>query len=92
MQPLEITGYLDAYAAEQVRQTLLDYLRAASAPELDLAGVKACDAVGIQLLCAARRSAEVDGKRLAMRHISEPLRTVCAALGVTVEQLSGGVS
>jgi len=91
MQALKITGSLDVYAAGRLRDSLLEYLRQASTPELDLAAVENCDAVGVQLLCAARRTAEADGKQLAMTNISEPVRALCTALGLAAERLCGGV-
>jgi anti-anti-sigma regulatory factor len=80
---LEIAGSLDVYAAEQLRQTLIGDLRTAESPAVDLSAVESCDAVGIQLLCAARRSAEGYGKPVAFLNPSEPVRVLWTALGMT---------
>lgn len=54
---LKVREELSIYDAVGVRDALMDCLENQSGVELDLSEVSECDAAGLQLLCAARRSA-----------------------------------
>jgi anti-sigma B factor antagonist len=57
---LKIQGSLSIYEAVALREELLDRIAGETDLELDLGGVTECDTAGLQLLCAARKTA---GKR-----------------------------
>ena len=86
--PLRLAGDLDIYAVDELRDALLSRVRTASVVALDLSGVTACDPAAVQLLCAARRSAEAAGKPFHVEQFSEPVARTCAALGLASEALA----
>jgi anti-anti-sigma factor len=53
---VRLEGDLDIYNVEAARDALTAILRDGHGLDLDLSGVETCDAAGIQLLAAARRS------------------------------------
>lgn len=85
---LRLAGDLDIYAAAELREALLEHVRTAPAVALDLSGATACDPVAVQLLRAARRSAEAAGKSFRVARISEPVARTCAALGLASQELA----
>ena len=86
--PMQLAGDLDIYCAEDLHEALGTHIAKAPSLELDLSGVVACDAVGLQLLCSARRSATAADKGFRVVAASEPVLESCAALGITAEQLA----
>jgi anti-anti-sigma factor len=73
---IRLAGALDIYAVESARDALLQHVAAKSAVELDLGGIEACDAAGLQLLCAAHNSAVAAGKTFQIR-VSAPSVVEC---------------
>lgn len=57
---------------------------------LDLTGMTSVDAIGLQLLCAARRTANTEGKRFDLSGVGETFFVACAAAGIAPAEL--GVS
>jgi anti-anti-sigma factor len=82
---IRLAGDLDIYSADSARQTLLDHLTDKVGIELDLAGIETCDAAGMQLLLAARRSALAAGKTLALRAPVPVIEKCGEALGLGPE-------
>ena len=89
---LRIAGALDTYNATELRDRLSEALREQAALTLDLAGVESCDFSTIQLLCAARRTAEAAGKPLVVEGVSEGILSACATLGISPEIFSAAGS
>jgi anti-sigma B factor antagonist len=58
------------HEAARLREQLLAHLEAGSSC-LDLSGVSACDSAGVQLLLAARRSAQQRGQTLELLQPSD---------------------
>ena len=59
--------------------------------EIDLRSVGACDAAGLQLLAAARKSAEAAGKPFRLvGPVSSVVSETAAALGIRLEGVSRG--
>jgi anti-anti-sigma factor len=85
--PFKIAGTLDIYDAGPLRETLLHLLEAPSGMVLDLSDVEECDLTAIQLFCAARKSAESANKAFVIHSASSAVVKVCAAIGVTADQL-----
>ena len=55
---------------------------------IDLATTTALDAFGLQLLCAARRSAVAAGKSFALTGTTAVFAQACAAAGLSAETLN----
>jgi anti-anti-sigma regulatory factor len=68
---LRLDGELTVWRAAEIRDALAAILAAPGAPSgdvaVDLGGVGAADAAGLQLLCAAHRTAAAQGKTLRVR-------------------------
>ncbi|WP_286757768.1 STAS domain-containing protein [Ralstonia sp. RL] len=66
LHPLRIEGEMTIYQAAELKQTLASALRQGEALEIDLSAVGEIDAAGIQLLIAAKKSAQAAGKELRL--------------------------
>ena len=71
--------------AEEIRQILLASLEAKGEIAWDLSAVRVCDTAGVQLICAAMRTARQAGQRVRIAAISTAVAETAAALGVTIE-------
>lgn len=63
---LKISGAMTIYEASDLRDQLLACLNEYDAIVLDMQGVQDCDTAGIQLLCAAQKSAQQMGKSFSL--------------------------
>lgn len=84
---LRLAGDLDLYTVESARDALLQQFADKPRLELDLGGVETCDASGVQLLLAARRTAAISGKNLTVHPVSQAVSTCGALLGIAPESL-----
>jgi anti-anti-sigma factor len=89
---LRVEGSPDIYDAAVLHETLKQFLEAHSSMILDLSAIESCDITALQLLCAARRSAENTGKLFAVRSFSPGLVQAATGLGLTQEQIGLGVA
>lgn len=80
---MQVSGALDIYEADSARNTLLSHLGREAALHLDLSAVDRCDAAGVQLLSAARRTAAALGKRFEVSAWSPAVTACLAQLGMT---------
>ncbi len=88
LTPLSLTGPLDIQNATTLRSTLREQLSAeAQGFALDLAGVTACDTAGLQLLCAARKSALSAGRKWRLANPSEPVLRACSDIALSPEEI-----
>lgn len=78
---LPVDGALTVAAAEAWRIRISDALAPAAALAVDLAGAAEVDVFGLQLLCAARRSAGAQGKAFRVLHAGPAVQRACAAAG-----------
>ncbi|MGO8699322.1 MAG: lipid asymmetry maintenance protein MlaB [Limisphaerales bacterium] len=78
---LKLSGRLDIYATEAARAALLEHFGVLKSMRLDLAALEGCDAAGLQLLCAARKSAEQAGKSFKAE-LSPAVRECSSRLGL----------
>ncbi|MGA2244955.1 MAG: STAS domain-containing protein [Verrucomicrobiota bacterium] len=76
---VRFAGDLDIYNGDAVRHALTEHLAGEHGLELDCSRVETCDAAGIQLLVAARRSALAAGKAFSI-HAPAPAIDQCAEL------------
>ncbi len=84
---LTLEGRLDISAAEELRQSLCDLLDGSSSAVVDLSAVEACDTAALQVLLAARRTAERDNKNLRFESLDGAVAESCGALGVNISEL-----
>lgn len=88
-QPPHLDGALDIQRAIERREELLPLLagRSKQPIELDLSGVSACDTAGLQLLCAARRSAHSAARPWRLIKSSEAVLRACTEMAIQPEQI-----
>lgn len=77
---------LDLANAGAVRDELLARL-ATGSTVLDLASVTTCDLAGLQLLWAARHSAQANGQRFTVSNPSPAALAAAAAFGLDLNEL-----
>ncbi|MEY2633437.1 MAG: hypothetical protein RIR00_2091 [Pseudomonadota bacterium] len=73
-RPLSLNGELNIYTASLWRDRLLAEIGDCDDIELDLAAVSEIDASGVQLLLAARRHCQMQGRRCELGPLSAPVR------------------
>jgi anti-anti-sigma factor len=79
---ISLSGALEIYDVESLRDVLLRELTGRGELVLDLAGVSSCDTAGVQLLCSARKTLEQRGKRFHIERASAAFLTCCQRLGL----------
>ena len=85
---LLLSGSLEIYEVEGLRQVVSDYLAGSSTGVLDLAAVEACDTAGAQLLCAARQGSVRAGKSISFARVSPAVAECWERLGLPKEYLN----
>jgi anti-anti-sigma factor len=85
---LRLSGALEIYEAQSLRDALMEQL--ASGPELvlDLGSVESCDTSGAQLLWAAIKAGSLAGKRVRLERISPAVSECWAGLGLPLKSLT----
>jgi anti-anti-sigma regulatory factor len=86
---VRIAGTLGLSEADELHKALAGSLNRHSGLMLDLSSVDACDASGLQLLYAARRSALIAKKPFRIVAISPEFEQACITLGTSVDMLRG---
>ena len=87
---LALSGRLTIVEAETVREGLVQALAGCQSLSLETAGLEAVDVAGLQLLIAARRSAERAGKSVRLAAAAEgALLTALIGAGFRAEGDSG---
>jgi len=84
---VRLVGELDIYHVEVARAALLQQLAVQPGLTLELDGVEACDAAGLQWLLAARRSAEAARKPLVFSAPTPAIGQCAMLLGVDLAPL-----
>lgn len=79
---LKLSGALDIYGADVLRETLRTRLGALGEIVIDLSQIESCDTTGIQLLLSARRQATETGRILHFRHASVAVQSCSQRLGL----------
>lgn len=85
--PLELTGGLTIYRADELCVELRKWLESQQQPVLDLSAVEECDAAGIQLLYSVSAAAIKSGRQLRIAAISPALMSVIHSTGLEHEAL-----
>jgi anti-anti-sigma factor len=86
---IALSGDLSIEGAAELRAALARYV--AQAPEItfDLSAVTSADACTLQLLIAAKHSADATGKTLKLSGISEAVSSACADIGLSLGDTPG---
>ena len=84
-----LDGDLTIENAAVARDRLAAWMARGENLTLDLSAVKSCDTAGLQLICAALKSAAQSGKSLRMSALPPAVESVAAALGLPLEGGSG---
>ena len=82
---IQLIGDLDIYSVEAARDELRHYVADQPALDLDLGGVETCDAAGMQLLLAVRRSSLADGKPFSIQSPAAAIEKCAELLGIRRE-------
>jgi len=80
---MTLAGDLDIYVAAEARVALLEALAQEADMTLDLSTVESVDAAGVQVLLAARRSAEEQGLSLRWVNPSRAITDVIQLMGMS---------
>ena len=86
---LTLDGALDIGNAEELQQALCDLLDGSASAVVDLSAVISCDTAAVQLLLAARRTAERGQKHLKFESPHGALSDCIGALGLSLGELTG---
>lgn len=81
---LKIAGDVGINDVEELHRVLRDFVGAASRPTVDMSGVESCDTAALQLLTAARKTAERAGKPFDFVGLSPAIVDVSAVLGLSL--------
>lgn len=84
---VKIEGAFSIYEAASLRKTFLECFDAYEGLILDLNDVTECDTAGIQLLCAARVTAETEGKTFSIEGMSETVVNALISGGLAPEKI-----
>jgi anti-sigma B factor antagonist len=83
---LRISGRMDIAAAGALRKALANSIQGQQQTVVDLSGVEACDAAGLQLLCAAKKTAAAAGVSFRLVDVSPAVLEASAALGLAPQE------
>jgi anti-anti-sigma factor len=85
---LRLEGALDVQHAGDLQAMLLGHIGQASGGlTVDLTEVTTCDSAGLQLLCAARKSAHASGHQWRLANPSEPFLRASTEMGLDLQEL-----
>ncbi len=77
-----VEGALVVSGIEACRARMSAHFAGAPEVSIDLGGATDFDLFGLQLICAARRSAEAAGKPFGLRNVPEAFLRACALAGL----------
>lgn len=88
---LKIDAELIIHSAASLRQKLLELLAQHPSGDcrIDLSAVEECDAIGLQLLISARKSAENLSSSFVIAAASPAVEEAAAAIGLPLEEVTG---
>jgi len=87
---LQISGMLDIYSANSLREALLDCFLQQPEITVDLSEVTGCDAAALQVLLAGRKEAAAGGKTFRVSAASRTVSETAAALGFSLGSSDNG--
>lgn len=83
---LAVAGEMDLYAAEELRRGLLELLGGEGPARVDVSGAESWDLACLQLLYAAGRTADGQGRRLSVEGRGEAFAAACRAIGAEPDE------
>lgn len=86
---MKVRGELTIYETPDIRKALVEAFENAAGVDLDLEEIDTCDAAGLQLLCAARITAEEENKHLRITQASSHLLMGLERAGMVVSDVLG---
>jgi len=86
---LRIEGELNIYEAGAVRDALIEAFDRGVSMDLELNSVSSCDAAGLQLLCAARKTAFEENLAFRVTGASDAVLEVTRQAGMAAEVVLG---
>ena len=86
--PLKITGEQTIRTADELHETLAQYLDRDLDVVVDLSEVNECDTAALQLIYALRQSAVQRRQRFQIKAVSPAIAETAAALGLQLEDLT----
>ena len=89
---VKFSGQLDTGTAQFVKEALLEALASgASVIDLDLLEVSGCGTAALQLFLAAKKSAELGGRRLHISAWGPVMKEISQSIGISPGALGGVV-
>jgi anti-anti-sigma factor len=85
---LRIEGSFSIYEAPEIRDLFMDCFEKFKGLIVNLEAVTECDTAGIQMLCAARATAETEHKKFLLERMSDAVMNALTAGGITTEKVS----
>lgn len=82
---LKVAGSMTIYEAGDLRDAFLEEFAEKGKLVLDLEAVTECDTAGLQLLCAARVTAETETRTFRIEAVSDAVQDALGAAGLTLE-------
>ncbi|MDX2110203.1 MAG: STAS domain-containing protein [Verrucomicrobiota bacterium] len=82
---------LTIYTAGILQPLMLDRIAGPDGLVMDLHGVESCDAAGLQLLCAARKSALIAGRHFQITALSPALVAAMEDIGLDPVELAESI-
>jgi anti-sigma B factor antagonist len=84
---IKIEGPLTIYEVSKLRDKLINCLETLDKIALDLSIVTDCDAAGVQLLCAAHKTAGHKGQRILIEKASVPVVDALNDAGINSDDI-----
>lgn len=82
---IKVDGAMTIYEASELRDAFLEGFSAPGGLVLNLEAVTECDTAGVQLLCAARVTAETEHRPFGIEAVSDAVRDALGAAGLSLE-------
>ncbi len=87
--PLRIDGDLSIRNTEDLHRRFSTALEAGGGMVVDFAGVEACDAAALQLICSVSKTAARRGQGFRVTALAPAIEEAAAAIGLAVQELMG---
>jgi len=86
---LFIQGALSIYEVIAVREEIMACFKEDAVIQIDLSHVTECDTAGVQLLLAARKTADQQNRALAITGLSQAVTAILEGAGLRSDEITG---
>ncbi len=86
---LKIEGAMSIYDAASIHKEFMEAFAACDTLTLDLHGVQDCDAAGIQVISAAGKTAEEEGKGFSISGVATAILDTINSAGLSPDEILG---